>query len=199
MLALYRCGRQAEALEVDRAARLTFADERGLDPSPELQELERKVLRQDPALLPARRSEPRSSGRLSAGSSRCWRRSRLPTTIQRAIAACSTRRSPTFTRTLARNGGTLERFGAEGLVAVFGADAPRDDDAHRAVATAEELGLPAGIATGEVVAGREPLSTARSSSPGRPGSHSTSGRGRSSPSRDVSTGRSSDGTRSSPA
>ena len=54
---------------------------------------------------------------------------------------------------LARNGGMLERFGPEGLVAVFGAEAASDDDAHRALATAEELGLPAGIATGEVVGG----------------------------------------------
>ena len=50
MLTLYRCGRQAEALEVYRAARLALADELGLDPSPELQELERRVLRQDPLL-----------------------------------------------------------------------------------------------------------------------------------------------------
>ena len=50
MLALYRCGRQAEALEVYRAARLALADELGLDPSPELQELERKILQQDPSL-----------------------------------------------------------------------------------------------------------------------------------------------------
>ena len=57
---------------------------------------------------------------------------------------------------LARNGGSLERFGPEGLVAVFGADAPSDNDAHRALATAEELGLPAGIATGEVVGGAGP-------------------------------------------
>src|SRR5688500_13059150 len=50
MIALYRCGRQAEALEVYRAARLALADELGLDPSPELQELERRVLQQDPLL-----------------------------------------------------------------------------------------------------------------------------------------------------
>ena len=40
MLALYRCGRHVEALEVYRAYRLARADELGLDPSPELQELE---------------------------------------------------------------------------------------------------------------------------------------------------------------
>ena len=54
---------------------------------------------------------------------------------------------------LARYGGALERFGPEGLVAVFGGDKPRDDDALRAVRAAAELGLPAGIATGESVAG----------------------------------------------
>ena len=42
MLALYRCGRQTEALEVYRATRLALADELGLDPSPELQELRAK-------------------------------------------------------------------------------------------------------------------------------------------------------------
>ncbi len=50
MLALYRSGRHAEALEVYRAARLALADELGLDPSPELQRLERAILRHDPAL-----------------------------------------------------------------------------------------------------------------------------------------------------
>ena len=50
MLALYRSGRQAEALEAYRAARELLLGELGLDPSPELQELERAILRQDPAL-----------------------------------------------------------------------------------------------------------------------------------------------------
>ncbi len=54
---------------------------------------------------------------------------------------------------LERHGGVLERFGPEGLVAVFGAEAPADDDAVRAVLAARELGLPAGVATGEVVQG----------------------------------------------
>ncbi|MGH2667724.1 MAG: BTAD domain-containing putative transcriptional regulator, partial [bacterium] len=50
MLALYRSGRQAEALEAYREGRRLLADELGLDPGPRLQELERQILTQDPAL-----------------------------------------------------------------------------------------------------------------------------------------------------
>jgi DNA-binding SARP family transcriptional activator len=57
MLALYRAGRQADALELYRSTRRTFVDELGIDPSTELQELERAILRQDPALLQPRRAE----------------------------------------------------------------------------------------------------------------------------------------------
>jgi DNA-binding SARP family transcriptional activator len=57
MLALYRAGRQADALELYRSTRRTFVDDLGIDPSPELQELERAILRQDPALLQPRRIE----------------------------------------------------------------------------------------------------------------------------------------------
>jgi DNA-binding SARP family transcriptional activator len=50
ILALYRSGRQAEALEVYRETRRLLAEELGLEPSPELRELERAILQQDPAL-----------------------------------------------------------------------------------------------------------------------------------------------------
>jgi DNA-binding SARP family transcriptional activator len=50
MLALYRSGRQAEALEAYQEARRTLVEELGLEPSPALQELERAILRQDPKL-----------------------------------------------------------------------------------------------------------------------------------------------------
>jgi YVTN family beta-propeller protein len=50
MLALYRCGRQADALERYRKARESLVGELGLEPGRALQELERAILAQDPAL-----------------------------------------------------------------------------------------------------------------------------------------------------
>ena len=60
MLALYRSGRQADALEAYRVARRGLVEELGLEPGRELQRLERAILTQDPALEPAARvpSEP---------------------------------------------------------------------------------------------------------------------------------------------
>lgn len=63
MLALYRSGRQADALEVSRNARATFIEELGLEPGTELQDLERAILNRDPALdlpeVPRSESAPR--------------------------------------------------------------------------------------------------------------------------------------------
>ena len=69
MLLLYRNGRQAEALEVYQVARRTLADELGVEPGPQLRELERAILRHDPSLAgpsadrtrPSRLPRPRTA------------------------------------------------------------------------------------------------------------------------------------------
>jgi YVTN family beta-propeller protein len=50
MLALYRCGRQSDALAVYDSLRHALADGLGVDPSPAMQQLHQRILRQDPTL-----------------------------------------------------------------------------------------------------------------------------------------------------
>jgi DNA-binding SARP family transcriptional activator len=63
MLALYRGGRQVEALDVYREARRELNEAFGLEPGPGLRELEQAILRQDPALAPSteRRAKPQET------------------------------------------------------------------------------------------------------------------------------------------
>jgi YVTN family beta-propeller protein len=63
MLALYRSGRQAEALAAYQTGRRLLSDELGLEPSAELRELERAILRQDAAL--AAEPVPRPAARIA--------------------------------------------------------------------------------------------------------------------------------------
>jgi DNA-binding SARP family transcriptional activator/streptogramin lyase len=71
MLALYRSGRQAEALDAYQVGRRVLQDDLGLEPGKELRDLEAAILRQDEALSPARPApatkpeEPSPAGRLS--------------------------------------------------------------------------------------------------------------------------------------
>jgi DNA-binding SARP family transcriptional activator/tetratricopeptide (TPR) repeat protein len=61
MLALYRCGRQADALRWFEQTRRYLADELGTDPAPQLQELHQQILRAEPTLTlatPAATGEP---------------------------------------------------------------------------------------------------------------------------------------------
>lgn len=66
IVAQHRSGRQAEALRSDERLRANLADTLGLDPSPELQDLQMRVLRHDPDLIPDRTDSAQSATVVSA-------------------------------------------------------------------------------------------------------------------------------------
>jgi DNA-binding SARP family transcriptional activator/streptogramin lyase len=77
MLALYRCDRQVEALEVYRATRSVLVESLGVEPSKTLQQLEQRILAQDPALDLQTPEVVRKSGNVaSSAPTGLWRRRR---------------------------------------------------------------------------------------------------------------------------
>ncbi len=66
ILALYRAGRQAEALRAYTQIRDRLVDELGIDPGPALRELQARVLAQDPSLAPASPIEAQTATRPKA-------------------------------------------------------------------------------------------------------------------------------------
>ena len=144
MLALYRCGRQAEALEAYQAARRTLVEELGLEPGPALQRLERAILQQDSSLElpgqavtgpmpgPAERGDQASP--IGAGP----RRHRVRT-IAAAVAVLVLAGTVVVIGTA--HGGQAMLAGANGLVAV-------DTASGRLMAAAPLNGAPEAVSSG---------------------------------------------------
>lgn len=91
MLALYRAGRQTEALDVFRDARYALVETFGLEPGPELRRLQEAILRQDPALdrvVPDGAWASRETAqRLDAGAGLASRRRTELRELERELAA----------------------------------------------------------------------------------------------------------------
>jgi DNA-binding SARP family transcriptional activator len=164
MLALYRSGRQADALGAYRYARRTLVEELGIEPSVRLQRLEQAILAQDPALEllgPARSGDeagvarpseapaPAEAPRPGADSGAAERK--LVTVLFAEVdepAGEADERDPEDVSTmLDRNlermraeissfGGCVEHAIGGTIMAVFGVPQTREDDPERAVRTA---------------------------------------------------------------
>ncbi|HWT23783.1 MAG TPA: BTAD domain-containing putative transcriptional regulator, partial [Solirubrobacteraceae bacterium] len=167
MLALYRCGRQPEALAVYRETRARLADELGLEPSEELRRLEAQILAQAPELdleppPPAATAPPRAKtiGERRLVSVVCVELGDLgePLDVEALhalVLACWQRCAAVFES----HGGAVERHGDDAIVGSFGVAGVHEDDALRALGAAAELrdasdvALRVGVDTGQVFIG----------------------------------------------
>jgi DNA-binding SARP family transcriptional activator len=153
MLALYRCGRQAEALAAYQNARGQLVGELGIEPGRELQALQTAILRQEPSLdlaYPAAEEAPPAAAAGGAEPETPRRERKLVTVLTVGIARVATdeESDPELAlaaaapfHTAARQeiedrGGVVERLVGDGLMAVFGAPAAHEDDPERAVRAA---------------------------------------------------------------
>ena len=177
VLALYRAGRQAEALEAYREARRALVDDLGIEPSPGLAELERAILRHDPALALPAPPAPAPSTSVGPDAAPEPPAAPGPPATRRApegerkhvtVLFCDMVGSSALTERLGaeamhellgrfhdlardevnRYGGRVSRFLGAGFMALMGAPAAHEDHALRAVLAA--LGLRRRLAEGSL-------------------------------------------------
>jgi len=161
MVALYRSGRQARALEVYHTTRRLLVDELGIEPGANLERLERAILRQDgeleppaiapPAIAPAAGAPPPSPAGAPVSPTR--RQRKTVSVLVAKVAPVAQRDQPdveslrlaqdryfaVLKAAIERHGGRVERLGGDATLGIFGVPAVHEDDALRAVRAAAEM------------------------------------------------------------
>jgi class 3 adenylate cyclase len=163
MLALYRSGRQAEALEVYQETRRGLVEELGIEPSQPLRDLEAAILRQDATLAPPAAPPPVAAAHRVAEVVEAPPAAAPPEAIEvrkivtvlvcdvadsagveepldpEALRRVVSRYFDVTAEIVRRHGGTVQKLAGDVVMAIFGVPRVHEDDALRAVRTAVEV------------------------------------------------------------
>jgi DNA-binding SARP family transcriptional activator/class 3 adenylate cyclase len=160
MLALYRAGRQAEALDIYQQARAALVEELGIEPGRQLRELHQAILNQDPSLDPPVEEQPAHVEPAAVPLPvsvpepviRDVRKTVTAVCVGMAISSApgegldpealrrvTGRAFGEVEVAVERHGGTIETVTGDAVTAVFGLPIVHEDDALRGVRAAAEV------------------------------------------------------------
>ena len=164
MLALHRSDRRQDALAAYQEARLAIVEESGMEPGEELRALQRRILQDDPTLMPGA-----AAGEAVEGPDQLARKVIAVCIVEllvddeldvEAARGVVSRGLASLEEIVLRHGGTVEQLLGEEAITVFGLPSAHEDDVLRALRSVVELRdamtpLPirAAVETGEVLVG----------------------------------------------